>query len=170
MLIEDLKIDQVLENKEIAETFLCSNQGGIRKSKKTKTIVLLAKFDDCSYKHRKEGDILYFTGMGKKGDQEMKRQNKSLLNAKEEGFTLHLFELYEAKKTSALAVNPSAKIPSYISMGERLKNEIKQNKVMSALVKDMNITIMDDTNVSMNMIDLNKSLGKLDKIPEIKGK
>jgi len=98
MLIEDLKIDQVLENKEIAETFLCSNQGGIRKSKKTKTIVLLAKFDDCSYKHRKEGDILYFTGMGKKGNQEMKRQNKSLLNAKEEGFTLHLFELYEAKK------------------------------------------------------------------------
>jgi len=98
MLIEDLKIDQVLENKDIAETFLCSNQGGIRKSKKTNTMVLLAKFDNCSYKHRKDGDILYFTGMGKKGNQEMKRQNKSLLNAKEEGFTLHLFELYEDKK------------------------------------------------------------------------
>ena len=98
MLIKTLKIDQVLENKEIAEIFLCSNQGGIRKSKKTNTMILLAKFDNCSYKHRKDGDILYFTGMGKKGNQEMKRQNKSLLNAKEEGFTLHLFELYEDKK------------------------------------------------------------------------
>ena len=55
MLIEDLKVDQVLENKEIAETFLCSNQGGVRKSKRTNTIVLLAKFDNCSYKHRKDG-------------------------------------------------------------------------------------------------------------------
>ena len=98
MLIEDLKIDKVLENKEIAETFLCSNQGGVRKSKRTNTIILLAKFDNCSYKHRRDGDILYFTGMGKKGDQEMKRQNKSILNAKEEGFILHLLELYEDKK------------------------------------------------------------------------
>ena len=98
MLITDLKIDQVLENKEIAEIFLCSNQGGIRKSKKTNTIVLLAKFNNCSYNHRKDGDILYFTGMGKKGDQEMKRQNKSLFNAKKEGFALHLLELYEDKK------------------------------------------------------------------------
>lgn len=98
MLIKDLKIDQVLENKEIAETFLCSNQGGVRKSKKTNTIVLLAKFNNCSYKHRKDGDTLYFTGMGKKGDQEMKRHNKSVLNAKEDGFNLHLFELYEDKK------------------------------------------------------------------------
>ena len=98
MTIKDLKIDQVLENKEIAECFLCSNQGGIRKSKRTNTIILLAKFDNCSYKHRKDGDILYFTGMGKKGDQEMKRQNKSLLNAKEEGFAIHLLELYKGKE------------------------------------------------------------------------
>jgi len=80
MFIEDLKIDQILENKEIAEIFLCSNQGGIRKSKKTNTIVLLAKFNNCSYQHRKEGDILYFTGMGKKGNQEMKRQKELISN------------------------------------------------------------------------------------------
>ncbi|HAS79793.1 MAG TPA: restriction endonuclease [Fusobacteriaceae bacterium] len=98
MTIKDLKIDQVLENKEIAECFLCSNQGGIRKSKRTNTIILLAKFDNCSYKHRKDKDILYFTGMGKKGDQEMKRQNKSLLNAKKEGFAIHLLELYKEKE------------------------------------------------------------------------
>ena len=91
----DLNIGDKIGNKDIAELFLCSNQGGIRKSKKTNTIVIIAKFNNCSYKHRKEGDILYFTGMGKKGNQEMKRQNKSILNAADEGFSLHLFELYE---------------------------------------------------------------------------
>lgn len=91
----DLNIGDKIGNKDIAEYFLCSNQGGVRKSKKTNTIVLIAKFDNCSYKHRREGDILYFTGMGKTGNQEMKRQNKSILQAKEEGFALHLFEVYE---------------------------------------------------------------------------
>jgi len=90
----------------------------------------------------------------------LERQRKLVSVTSDEMLTL-----YEAKKTSALAVNPSAKIPPYISMGERLKNEIKQNKVMSALVKDMNITIMDDTNASVTTIDSNKSLEKLDKIP-----
>lgn len=97
MNYKDLKIGDKIGNKDIAELFLCSNQGGVRKSKKTNTIVVIAKFDNCSYKHRKDGDILYFTGMGKNGNQEMKRQNKSILQAKEEGFSLHLFELYEEK-------------------------------------------------------------------------
>jgi len=94
---KDLKIGDKVGNKDIAELFLCSNQGGVRKSKKTNTIVLIAKFDNCSYKHRKDGDITYFTGMGKNGNQQMKRQNKSILMAKEEGFNLHLFEVYEEK-------------------------------------------------------------------------
>jgi len=91
----DLNIGDKIINKDIAELFLCTNQGGVRKSKKTNTIVLIAKFDNCSYKHRRDGDILYFTGMGKKGNQEMKRQNKSILNAADEGFALHLFEVHE---------------------------------------------------------------------------
>jgi len=95
----------------------------------------------------------------------LSKQRKQMTVSSDEMLTL-----YEAKKTAALAANPAAQIPPYISMGERLKNEIKQNKIMSALVKDMNITILDDTNASMDMIDSNKSLGKLDKIPEIKGK
>ncbi len=92
---KDLKVGDKIINKDIAAYFLCTNQGGIRKSKKTNTIVVIAKFDNCSYKHRWEEDTLYFVGMGKKGNQEMKRQNKSILEAKTDGFSLHLFELYE---------------------------------------------------------------------------
>ena len=81
-----------------------------------------------------------------------------------------MLTLYEAKKAKALADNPAAQIPPYISLGESLKNEIIQKKMMSVLLKDINITISDDNNESTKIVDSNKSLGKLDKILEIKGK
>lgn len=81
-----------------------------------------------------------------------------------------MLALYEAKKAKALADNPAAQIPPYISLGESLKNEILQKKMMSGLLEDLNITIFDETNTSVEMMDSNNSLGKLDKIPEIKGK
>jgi len=81
-----------------------------------------------------------------------------------------MLALYEAKKTKALADNPTAEIPPYISIGASLKNEIIQKKIMSVLLKDINITIFDDNSESMEMIDSNKSLEKLDRISEIKGK
>lgn len=81
-----------------------------------------------------------------------------------------MLALYEAKKAKALADNPAAQIPPYISLGESLKNEILQKKMMSELLEDLNITIFDETNTSVEMMDSNNSLGKLDKIPEIKGK
>jgi len=91
----DLIIKNEYTNKEIAEIFKCSNQGGIRKSKKTNTVVVFAKYNNCSYKHKKDGDTTYFCGMGKKGNQELKRQNKSLYEAEKDGFSIHLFEMYE---------------------------------------------------------------------------
>ncbi len=94
----DLKMDSILTNKEIAELFQVSNQGGIRKSKETKSIVCIAKMIPCVYKHKKEKDIFWFTGMGKKGDQSLTRQNKALFEAEKENFKIHLFELYEEGK------------------------------------------------------------------------
>lgn len=91
----DIKIGDKLENKDIAEAFACSNQGGIRKSTKTNTIVCLAKFTDCLYKHKKDGDTVLFTGMGKSGNQVISRQNKALFNATKEGYDIHLFGMYE---------------------------------------------------------------------------
>jgi sugar fermentation stimulation protein A len=90
-----LNIGEILTNKEIASTFGCSNQGGIRKSKKTNTIVAIAKMTDCLYSHREEKDIFYFMGMGKKGNQELTRQNKALAEGKKEGYEVHLFIMYK---------------------------------------------------------------------------
>lgn len=95
--MEQLILGQNYENTEIANIFKCSNQGGIRKSLKTKSIVIIAKYTDCLYTHENSGDIINFMGMGKLGNQEMKRQNKSILVAKDEGFKIHLFEMFEDK-------------------------------------------------------------------------
>jgi len=59
-----------------------------------------------------------------------------------------MLALYENKKAQILTQNPQAKIPSYISLGTRLKNEILEQKIMANITKDMNITIYYDSNTS----------------------
>ena len=56
--------------------------------------------------------------------------------------------LYEAKKTKALATNSNVEIPAYISLGDALKNEIFEKKVMGKLMKDVKIEVNYDTNTS----------------------
>lgn len=70
-----------------------------------------------------------------------------------------MLTLYENKKAQILAANPQAQIPPYISLGDRLKNEILEQKIMAKVMKDVNITINYDSN---------ESLEKLDKIPTTK--
>jgi len=76
-----------------------------------------------------------------------------------------MLALYEIKKSKTLAANPQAQIPAYISLGNTLKNEILEKKMMDNLMKDVNITVNLDTNVSIETSDSNESL---DKIPNTK--
>ena len=130
----------------------------IEKSKK-KLLTLIDQNQDLLYNLTKEEKETIFSKMW------LTKQRKQISVSADE-----MLALYEAKKTKALADNPTAEIPPYISIGASLKNEIIQKKIMSVLLKDINITIFDDNNESMEMIDSNKSLEKLDRISEIKGK
>jgi len=79
-----------------------------------------------------------------------------------------MLALYEVKKQKTLARNPQAKIPSYLSLGDSLKNEILEKKIMINLMKDVNITVNYDMNTSNELNESNESSGKLDKIPDTK--
>jgi len=79
-----------------------------------------------------------------------------------------MLALYEVKKAKALAVNPQAQIPPYISLGENLKNEIIEKKIMAELMEDVNITVNFDTNETVTANESNESSVKLDKIPDTK--
>ena len=71
-----------------------------------------------------------------------------------------MLALYEAKKAKALALNPQAEIPPYISLGDALKKEIIKKKIMDTLMKDVNITVNIDVNSTMLPQDINVSLVK----------
>jgi hypothetical protein len=89
----NLQVGQVLSNQEIVNIFKCSNQGGMRRSLKTNTLVLISDHTKL-YKDRWENGIFYYTGMGRKGDQSLTfAQNKTLAESNTNGVDVFLFEV-----------------------------------------------------------------------------
>jgi len=95
------KINQgdILSNKKLSEHFKCGNMGGMRRSHKTNTLVIVSDHTKGLYDDKWYGNELRYTGMGTKGDQSLYfSQNKTLLNHKTNGVAVHLFEVYERGK------------------------------------------------------------------------
>ncbi len=65
--------------------------------------------------------------------------------------------LYESMKKEALATDPNAQIPPYISFGEQLKKKIIEQKVMEKLMKDVEIEVHYDDSISSDLNDSNGS-------------
>ena len=95
--IEDLIVGNIYSNSEIANTFKCSNMGGMRRSKETNSLVLIAKHNNPLYDDQWTDDgILNYTGMGTENDQSISYvQNKTLTIAEREGIKVYLFESYK---------------------------------------------------------------------------
>lgn len=98
MEISDFKIGESYANRDIVEAFKCGNMGGMRRSKQTNSLVLIAKYDNCYRNNQwdEQTQILNFMGMGKIGDQSLAyAQNKTLAEAGENGVKVHLFETFK---------------------------------------------------------------------------
>ncbi len=94
-----LKIGAVLTNKELQQTFKCGNMGGMRKSKKTGTLVIISDKTKGFYHDKWQNGVLLYTGMGKYNDQVLRgNQNQTLYDSNTNGVDVHLFEVME--KTS----------------------------------------------------------------------
>ena len=96
--IEDIEINEVLTNNEIVKTFKCGNTGGMRRSKRTNSLVLVVNHTKSIYKDKWVGNTLYYSGMGSKGNQELDKQNKTLFESNESDITIHLFEVIKEKE------------------------------------------------------------------------
>ena len=99
--ISGLKINQgeVLSNEQLCETFLCSPQGGMRRSHETNTLVLVSNHVKSIYDDKWKGDTLHYTGMGGSGDQSINfMQNKTLNESVKTDIEIHLFEVFEEKQ------------------------------------------------------------------------
>ena len=98
MINQKLFSGQELSNQQVREIFGCSLRGGMNPSKKTNTLVLIFNKVKSIYLDRFDGDTIFCTGMGLKGDQELKRGNKVLAESNETGVNVHLFEIFEETK------------------------------------------------------------------------
>lgn len=96
MEISELQQGQILTNKEVAETFLCSTQGGMRKSNRTDTLVLISNHIESVYSDRWDKNILYYSGTGRTGDQDLSSApNRTLAESSSNNVSIHLFEVFE---------------------------------------------------------------------------
>lgn len=90
---------QVLTNDEICKYFKCAPRGGMRRSLKTNSLILISDHTRGIYKDRWEDNILHYTGMGLMGNQSLSfAQNKTLLESDKNGVNLFLFEAFESGK------------------------------------------------------------------------
>tara|TARA_B100000780_G_scaffold102899_1_gene72004 strand:+ start:204 stop:1028 length:825 start_codon:yes stop_codon:yes gene_type:complete len=88
----------VINNEELTELFKCSTQGGMRRSHKTNTLVLVSNHVKSIYSDRWFGKELHYTGMGSSGDQTLGTQNKTLYESNLNRVEVHLFEVFELRE------------------------------------------------------------------------
>ncbi|WP_245612032.1 HNH endonuclease [endosymbiont 'TC1' of Trimyema compressum] len=122
----ELKIGESIYNPEIVDIFKCGNMGGMRRSHKTKSLVLVCDHTKGFYDDLWNGDILHYTGMGKTGDQNLYGgQNKTLLNAKSEGVSVFLFEVVVKSQYVFLGEVELADVP-YQEEQLDIKNKLRK--------------------------------------------
>ena len=91
-----LEIGQVINNNTLMSIFKCSQQGGMRKSNTTNTLVIVTDYTRGIYHDKWIGGVLHYTGMGLSGDQDIHyMQNRTLSESGSNGVDVHLFEVME---------------------------------------------------------------------------
>lgn len=96
---KQLSQGQILDNNQLCNIFGCSPQGGMRRSLKTNTLVIISNHVESIYDDRWINDVFHYTGMGQKGDQSLNTsQNKTLAESNVNGVEVHLFEVEKAKE------------------------------------------------------------------------
>ena len=92
-----LEIGEEINNSRLCNIFGCSPQGGMRKSNKTNTLVIVTDYTRGVYHDKWIGGVLHYTGMGLIGDQDINyMQNKTLKESDYNGVDVHLFEVMES--------------------------------------------------------------------------
>ncbi|MCW3989821.1 MAG: HNH endonuclease [Candidatus Bathyarchaeota archaeon] len=94
-----IKPGDIITNQGLTNIFKCSPQGGMRRSLKTNTLVIVSDKTTSFYDDVWKRDILHYTGMGQKGNQSVDfMQNKTLAYSGSNGVAVHLFEVFTPRK------------------------------------------------------------------------
>lgn len=99
MITTSIKIGDVVTNDEMRSAFGVGKMGGMRKSNTNNCLVIISDHTKGLYDDRWYGDELHYTGMGKKGDQQLEgNQNITLYESDTNGISVYLFEVLNPKE------------------------------------------------------------------------
>jgi 5-methylcytosine-specific restriction protein A len=107
-----IKRGAILDNEQLCILFGCSPQGGMRRSLKTSSLVLVSNHVSSIYDDRWIDEVFHYTGMGQTVNQSLTHsQNKTLAESNSNKVSLHLFEVdregeYRYQGLVKLAGNP----------------------------------------------------------------
>lgn len=89
-----ISIGEEVTNDQMRTAFQCGNMGGMRRSKKTGTLVIISDETKGLYRDVWKNEVLHYTGMGKIGNQVLEgNQNGTLYYSDTNGVEVHLFEV-----------------------------------------------------------------------------
>jgi 5-methylcytosine-specific restriction protein A len=93
-----LKAGETITNSDLATIFRCSSQGGLRRSLRSNSLIIVSDHTKSIYEDRwVADDVLHYTGIGLEGDQSLAyAQNKALAESTDSGLSAYLFEVYES--------------------------------------------------------------------------
>ncbi len=94
-----LKQGNIYSNNDLYNIFKCGNSGGMRKSNSTNTLIVISDHTKSLYDDRWDNGVLYYTGMGQVGDQDINfMQNRTLNESNNNGIKVELFEVFNPKE------------------------------------------------------------------------
>jgi 5-methylcytosine-specific restriction enzyme A len=94
---KDLKRGDELSNADLGVIFGVGNNGGMRRSRSTNTLVIVSDPTKGLYIDEWRGGILHYCGMGLQGAQSLSfAQNKTLAESRTNGVAVHLFEVHHS--------------------------------------------------------------------------
>lgn len=89
-----ISIGAEVSNDQMRRLFKCGNMGGMRRSTKTGTLVIISDETKGLYRDVWKNGVLHYTGMGKIGNQVLQgNQNGTLFYSDTNGVEVHLFEV-----------------------------------------------------------------------------
>ena len=88
--------NEVVSNEQICREFLCGVRGGMRRTLRTNSLVLISGTKRSIYMDRWDRDVFHYTGMGLHGDQSLyDSQNWTLVSSPKNRVKIYLFAALE---------------------------------------------------------------------------
>lgn len=93
--MKDLEPGSIIDNRRLMELFGVGVMGGMRRNVERNHLVVVSDHTKSLYEDRWEGNILHYTGMGKRGHQTLTAQNRTVNDSRDTGVKIYLFEVFK---------------------------------------------------------------------------